>query len=77
MFPNPSNGQVTLDIRDAKAKGAMQVQVTNMLGQIVHTAAVRDNAENKLNLSGLADGMYVLRVSSGTEYTIRQLVLTK
>jgi len=77
MFPNPSNGQVTLDIRDAKAKGAMQVQVTNMLGQIVQTVAVRDNAENKLNLSGLADGMYVLRVSSGAEYTIRQLVLTK
>ena len=77
LFPNPSNGQVTLDIRDAKAKGTMQVQVLNALGQIVHTAAVRDNAENKLDLSGLANGMYVLRVSSGAEYTIRQLVLTK
>ncbi|AII52180.1 T9SS type A sorting domain-containing protein [Hymenobacter sp. APR13] len=77
MFPNPSQGQVTLDIRDAKAKGAMQVQITNALGQVVHTAAVRDNAENKLDLSGLATGMYVLRVQSGSEYTIRQLVLTK
>jgi hypothetical protein len=77
MFPNPSQGQVTLDIRDAKAKGAMQVQVTNALGQVVHTATVRDNAENTLDLSGLATGMYVLRVQSGSEYTIRQLVLTK
>ncbi|MBC6697448.1 T9SS type A sorting domain-containing protein [Hymenobacter puniceus] len=77
MFPNPSQGQVTLDIRDAKAKGAMQVQITNALGQVVHTTTVRDNAENKLDLSGLATGMYVLRVQSGSEYTIRQLVLTK
>ena len=77
MFPNPSNGLVTLEIRDAKAKGAMQVEISNALGQIVHTAALRDNAENQLNLSGLANGLYVLRVKSGSEYTIRQLVLTK
>jgi hypothetical protein len=77
MFPNPTQGQVTLDIRDAKAKGAMQVQITNALGQVVHTATVRDNAENKLDLSGLATGLYVLRVQAGSEYSIRQLVLSK
>jgi len=77
LYPNPSNGRVTLDIRQAKAKGAIQVQVTNLLGQVVHTATVRDNAENQLDLTGLAAGAYTLRVSSGAEYTMRQLVLTK
>ncbi|SHM06587.1 T9SS type A sorting domain-containing protein [Hymenobacter psychrotolerans] len=77
MFPNPSTGQVTLDIQGAQAKAGMQVEVTNMLGQVVHTAAVRDNAKNQLDLSNLSNGLYVLRVKSGSEYTVRQLVLTK
>ncbi|MBC8082986.1 MAG: T9SS type A sorting domain-containing protein [Hymenobacter sp.] len=77
MFPNPSSGQVTLDIQGARATGAMQVQITNVLGQLVHTAAVRDNTRNPLDLSGLADGLYLVRIITGSEYTIRQLVLTK
>jgi hypothetical protein len=77
LYPNPSQGRVTLDIREAQAKGPLQVQVSNLLGQVVHTALVRDNAQNPLDLSGLAQGMYTLRVHAGSEYTIRQLVLTK
>ncbi|MBD2766831.1 fibronectin type III domain-containing protein [Hymenobacter sp. BT664] len=77
VYPNPSPGRVTLEVREAKAQGPLQVQVTNLLGQVVHTAAVRDNAQNKLDLSGLAEGVYVLRVQTGSQYTIRQLVLTK
>ncbi|MBD2766829.1 fibronectin type III domain-containing protein [Hymenobacter sp. BT664] len=77
VYPNPSTGQVTLELREAKAQGPLQVQVTNLLGQVVHTAVVRDNAQNKLDLSGLAEGVYVLRVQTGSQYTIRQLVLTK
>ncbi|MBD2766834.1 T9SS type A sorting domain-containing protein [Hymenobacter sp. BT664] len=77
LFPNPSSGQVTLEIREAKAAGALQVQVTNLLGQVVHTATVRDNAQNPLDLSALAAGMYLVRVQAGSAYTLRQLVLTK
>ncbi len=77
MYPNPTTGLVTLDIRGAKANEAMQVQVTNLLGQTVHTANVRDNFSNQLNLSGLANGMYLLRIENGREYTIRQLAVTK
>jgi hypothetical protein len=76
LYPNPSQGRVTLDIREAQAKGPLQVQVSNLLGQVVHTALVRDNAQNPLDLSGLAQGVYTLRVHAGSEYTIRQLVLT-
>ncbi|MBD2766833.1 T9SS type A sorting domain-containing protein [Hymenobacter sp. BT664] len=77
VYPNPSPGRITLEIREAKSQGSLQVQVTNLLGQVVHTARVRDNAQNKLDLSGLAEGVYVLRVQAGSEYTIRQLVFTK
>ncbi|MBD2766832.1 T9SS type A sorting domain-containing protein [Hymenobacter sp. BT664] len=77
LFPNPSTGRATLAIREAKAVGPLRVEVTNLLGQVVHAAAVRDNAKNELDLSGLAAGVYVLRVQAGSAYSIRQLVLTK
>ncbi|HLK98585.1 MAG TPA: T9SS type A sorting domain-containing protein [Hymenobacter sp.] len=76
LYPNPSQGQLTLEVRGAQAAGGLQVQVRNMLGQLVHTAQVRDNARSPLDLSGLAEGVYLVRVSTGSEYTLRQLVLT-
>ncbi|GAA3934299.1 T9SS-dependent choice-of-anchor J family protein [Hymenobacter algoricola] len=77
VFPNPSTGIVTLDIKGANAKGAMQVEVTNMLGQTIHTSMVSDNQLNKLDLSNLAAGLYTLKVKSGNDYSIRQLVIQK
>ncbi|RAK67945.1 T9SS type A sorting domain-containing protein [Hymenobacter edaphi] len=79
LYPNPStNGVVTLDVRGANAQGGLQVQVTNTLGQTVYTnTQLRDNFENKLDLSHLSAGVYTLKVKVGNDYTIRQLSLTK
>jgi hypothetical protein len=77
MYPNPSTGLVKLDVRGANAKGNLQVSVVNMLGQTVHTAALKDNFTNEVNLSGLANGMYLLKVQTGADYTVRQLTITK
>jgi hypothetical protein len=77
VFPNPSTGIVNIDIQGANAKGAMLVEVTNMLGQTVRTEKVSDNASNHLNLSSLAAGVYTLKVKSGNDYSIRQLVIQK
>lgn len=77
MFPNPTSGLIMLDVRGANAKGALKVDVVNLLGQNVHTAAVKDNFENQLNLSRLANGLYLLKVQTGDEYTTRQLIIAK
>ncbi|UYZ61708.1 T9SS-dependent choice-of-anchor J family protein [Hymenobacter weizhouensis] len=77
FYPNPTAGQLTVDVRGASARGGLQVEVTNLLGQRVHTATVRDNAENTLNLSHLAGGMYTVKVLAGNEYMVRNVVLAK
>ena len=77
LFPNPSNGLVTLDVRAQNLRGDLHVQVLNTLGQTVHTAQLRNNAENQLNLSQLAAGIYTVKVQAGNEFTVRQLSLTK
>ncbi|MBO0357759.1 T9SS type A sorting domain-containing protein [Hymenobacter sp. BT186] len=77
MYPNPSTGVVKLDVRGANAKGNLHVQVINLLGQTVYSAKLQDNFTNEVNLSGLAGGIYTLKVQTGSEFTSRQLVLTK
>ncbi|WP_022824437.1 T9SS type A sorting domain-containing protein [Hymenobacter norwichensis] len=77
MYPNPSNGVVKVDVRGASAKGALNVSVVNTLGQTVYTNSLKDNFLNEVNLSSLANGIYTLKVQTGSEFTSRQLVLTK
>lgn len=78
VFPNPSTtGAFDLEIHGANAKGALGVQVTNLLGQVVYTGTARDNFTNPLNLSGLAPGLYHLQVRNGDETMTRQLAIVK
>ena len=78
VFPNPSaTGLFDLDIHGANAKGSLEVVVTNALGQRVHTAAARDNATNRLDLSNLAAGIYHLQVRNGDDFMTRTVSIVK
>ncbi|UYZ57736.1 T9SS type A sorting domain-containing protein [Hymenobacter latericus] len=73
VYPNPSSGSFSLDVRGANAKEGLQVEVLNSLGQRVYSSPVRDNFENKLELSHLAAGIYTLKVTKGSEYMVRNI----
>ena len=78
VFPNPSTtGVFDLEIHGANAKGSLDVQVTNTLGQRVYTGAARDNYTNRLDLSGLAAGIYYLQVRNGDERLTSQVSIVK
>lgn len=77
MYPNPATGLVKLALQGANAKGQLNATVINQLGQVVHTARLKDNFTNELDLSSLANGLYLLKVQTGSDFTTRQLVLTK
>jgi hypothetical protein len=78
VFPNPSaTGLFDLEIHGAQAKASLAVRVTNTLGQVVYAGAARDNYTNRLDLSGLAPGIYHLQVRNGDETMTRQLAIVK
>ncbi|OON66800.1 T9SS type A sorting domain-containing protein [Hymenobacter sp. CRA2] len=78
VYPNPSNnGQFTLALRGANAKGNLQVEVTNLLGQRVYSGSAKDNFENRLDLSNLANGLYTLKLSQGDQYMTRSISIRK
>jgi Secretion system C-terminal sorting domain len=65
VAPNPTDGLVNLNI-DLATEAAVQLRVYNLNGQLVHTAAY-DKAkhfEPTLDLSPLANGMYILSLTT-------------
>ena len=78
VFPNPSTtGVFDLEIHGANAKGNLGVTVVNTLGQQVYWGSARDNYTTKLDLSGLAAGLYHMQVRNGDETLTRQLAIVK
>jgi pectin methylesterase-like acyl-CoA thioesterase len=75
LYPNPTpNGRLTLALGGSQP--AMQLSICNALGQRVYAATVPARATSQaLDLSGLAQGVYVLqaRTASG-EVLVRRLV---
>ncbi|HEX8328458.1 MAG TPA: T9SS type A sorting domain-containing protein [Hymenobacter sp.] len=78
VFPNPSaTGVFNLEIHGANAKKALNVEVTNMLGQRVYTGMAKDNLRTAVDLSKLASGIYNIKVLNGEEYTMQQISIVK
>ncbi|WP_426490272.1 T9SS type A sorting domain-containing protein [Hymenobacter sp. 102] len=77
LFPNPTAGSLTVEVNGANAKGGLLVEVYNTLGQRVHTATIRDNMTNQLDLSKLSNGMYMVKVKNGAEYMMRNIAIQK
>ncbi|WP_303312305.1 T9SS type A sorting domain-containing protein [Hymenobacter sp. BT730] len=72
-YPNPTADQLLLEVRGANAKGTLQVEIVNMLGQRVYASSARDNFINRLDVSKLASGRYILKVQSADGYAVRAI----
>ncbi|MBR9758550.1 MAG: T9SS type A sorting domain-containing protein, partial [Algicola sp.] len=70
LYPNPTNtGYVTI----ASAKNsAIAVEVYNILGKQVLNSTLTNN---NLNVSALAAGMYILKISQDGASTTKKLVI--
>jgi nitrous oxidase accessory protein NosD len=73
VFPNPSNtGQLTLQV--ARPLGTGTVELLNALGQVVQRQPLA-TGEQTVRTTGLAAGLYTLRVQAGAEVLTRKVVL--
>ena len=76
VFPNPSNtGIVTID---AKWKGTeASLSITNGLGQGVYTQKMTEKTPQRLNLSHLSNGLYLIKMEVGQESIIKKVIIAK
>ena len=78
LYPNPSEGRVELLFKDA-IKAEVKVEVVTLLGQVTYTREETLNNEQglQLELSTLAAGQYLVKVTFGQEQFVKMLNLTK
>jgi extracellular elastinolytic metalloproteinase len=69
VFPNPSDGQVNIRIK--QFVGKVNIQVIDINGRVVYSVKNEDfSRELKLDLNRLGSGMYILKVNGeGLSYT--------
>lgn len=62
IYPNPSNGIFTLNLQSAKG----EIYIYNLLGEVIHNSKMNSSV-SKIYLSEHANGIYFVRVISGSE----------
>ena len=79
LQPNPNNGAFSLKgTLGNNTNEELSIEITNMLGQVVYTGsmkAVNGSIDQKINLSNVANGMYLLNLGSGTQRSIFHFVI--
>ena len=71
LYPNPSNGQITIEL-----EGMQKVMVCNVLGQALLNKEI--NIDHlQLDLSGFGNGLYWLQVTSQNGVITRPFVLSR
>jgi hypothetical protein len=73
MFPNPSNGNVTLNLNYSTSL----VEVVDVLGSTVSTQRYSNAGQVQLNMNDAAEGIYFVRVTSGNEKSVQKLIIRR
>jgi hypothetical protein len=73
VYPNPNNGQFTLEL--INVGNVASVCIYNMLGARVYQSTATNEANHKINLSGIRKGIYFLKVMDGKEQFTRKMVV--
>ncbi|WP_227873951.1 Ig-like domain-containing protein [Flavobacterium nackdongense] len=77
VYPNPyKDGTLSLDILGFEASKAVQLKITNLLGQVIHQEILTDTAHKELNLSGrLNEAVYFISLEDGDNKIVKKLMV--
>ncbi len=75
VYPNPVVNEVRVTVPASWQNTSVTIDVFNINGQMVKHAAVNRSGQTEtVNMNGLVSGMYVVKVSNGTETASQRIV---
>lgn len=72
FYPNPNNGSFTIVSEDD-----MDLSLVNSLGALVKTISLSGGNDHRLQMEGLAPGIYFLVCSQGSQSMVQKVVVTE
>ncbi|RYY18560.1 MAG: T9SS type A sorting domain-containing protein, partial [Cytophagaceae bacterium] len=75
LYPNPAAASATVPVPEAAGLTTATLTLTDARGRTVRTAQPAPGTNHLLDLTGLAPGLYVVRVQAGTTLATQQLTV--
>lgn len=76
MFPNPAKNTVQLSFSESLGKDA-QLSVYDLSGKMRVRQSIASRRAERIDISGLEDGIYVFQIRSGKQFKIAKLVVQR
>ncbi|MBD5369745.1 MAG: T9SS type A sorting domain-containing protein [Bacteroides sp.] len=73
IYPNPTKGDLKVEISGYEERDSGTLMLFSMSGQLLMTADITAEI-NDLNLSNLPDGMYILRISLNGDDSVWRII---
>lgn len=77
VFPNPAKDLLTLSIAQKNGTANMKFEILNAMGELIVPAMNIQQAVSTVNISGLASGVYFLRVSGENGMVNKKFTVAK
>jgi hypothetical protein len=76
MFPNPTSGDLYLNLAENQLNKNVLISVKDLLGRTVHSQTLYSNMNiNELNLKYLLDGVYIVEMEQNGQKTSQKLII--
>ena len=72
IWPNPTSGNITLEILD-ESRIKSEITVYNVERKLLHKQTV-DSTHSEINMSGFSNGVYYLVLQSGRNILVEKIV---
>jgi PKD repeat protein len=77
VYPNPTTGILNIYFGNAVTENTA-VEIYNSLGELVNKAMVANGTQEKtIDLSGLTNGVYILKVRQNTGHSVQRIVISR
>jgi len=76
VYPNPTTGQLNINV--GQINGDIAIELIDMVGNSVRTVSTQSGVQNySIDISDLAEGVYLIKVNNGQFETTERVILSK
>jgi hypothetical protein len=76
IYPNPARDNICISLNNKNAEN-MTIEIMNLLGETVSKPIMTKNNEQIINLDHLAEGCYLVKISTGYSQSVKKVIINK
>jgi hypothetical protein len=74
LYPNPTSGNFILEMKSVEQGEIAKLEIFNVFGEKVHMVMISGEARHEFNFTDMADGLYVVKISSSADVETIKLI---